>query len=236
MRSQTAVFAGKTPPLLAWTWTPSRAHRLPVREISCRGKLVTTGAKIAWGIGGFLLLTRSNALSGLSGPPIGQRRSSSPQMAANNANLNSLLNNLLKAIGGGSKSAGGKSGGANPSGGAGSGRSPGSSSALGSVEDSFATFDNLSGPATLQPQADAIAAAQAADVPPPDLSIGVPDSSDLSALGDLAAAPDVAAATPQFDPGVIDAAAFDSSALDSGAFSGGDVGPVDAGATFEVGL
>jgi len=175
-----------------------------------------TGTKIAFGVGGFLLLTRSNLLGSVLRPA--GSVPSSPSAAATDANLNALFSSLSQtlskaakaaAAGGSSKSGGG---GGNPAGGAGSGRSPGGSQSPGSVEDSFNTLSNLNAPGTLQAQSDAIAAAQNETTAPPDLALGLPDSTDVSTspvLNDLGSA--IAAESsgvPQFggDPAAVDAA------------------------------
>ena len=95
-----------------------------------------TGAAIALGVGGFLLLSRQQA--GAS-----QSTGSSPVTAAANS-LASLESSLLKTLTGAKpasapKSAGGS--GLNPAGGSGSGRSAGGTTPSIPVEDAFPNFN-----------------------------------------------------------------------------------------------
>lgn len=192
---------------------------------------MTTGGWVALGIGAYFLFQRQQTVAAQQQTAL----ASSPSAAAASA-INSLVSGLQKALSGAAKASGGsKSGGAggNPAGGAGSGRSAGGTQA-GSVEDSFATFDNIDQPGTLQDQANTIAANTSAASPAPDLSAGITDSPDLSNLFPVGSSqiPALDATTdPVVDPSATDVVpAFDPSSLD---LSGLDLSGLDLGSAVD---
>lgn len=182
-----------------------------------------TGAAIALGVGGFLLLSRQQAAAQQAA------NASSPVAAAANG-LASLESSLFKTLSSitspkapsAPKSAGGS--GLNPAGGAGSGRSAGGTTPVTSVEDAFPNFNGPNviptGPsgAAFQPGGIFSDPTQFAENQPDLSSSPAPDPAAENSLIDSLA--QQSSGVPIFDPGSTDPSAdpIDAPAPDDGGF------------------